>query len=279
MMHMGDPLRFDGDDWGKLWSTIQRSFSINRHVEFFRWLQDEVHWCLPHDVLVAAWGDFSNGRLNYDVASSVPEIHTQQIIDGCGIDPLMCHLYHRWRSGGEQGYVLNTPCLADINRDKSDTCLTKLDQMKSVLVHGIRDRRGNNDCLYVFFDRKTRVLDNQPILELLLPQIDAALRRVECLTPAAIEEPANNAQMYGISDREHEIMQWVKLGKTNYEIGVILGISPNTVKSHLRRIFHKLNVFNRAQAVAKYEMHRPLVDDGNPVYDQPESGSGYWAAN
>lgn len=269
-MLMGDPLRLDMDDWEKLRETIRRSFSINRHVEFFRWLQDEVHWCLPHDVLVAAWGDFSNGRLYYDVASNVPEIHTQQIIDGCGTDLLMCHLYGRWRNGGEQGYVLNYPDLVGINRDKSDTCLTKLDQMRSVLVHGIRDRRGNNDCLYVFFDRKTRALDNQPILELLLPQIDAALRRVECLTPAVIDDLASDAAM-GISEREHEIMKWVKLGKTNYEIGVILGISPNTVKSHLRRIFHKLNVFNRAQAVAEYETSRPFAGGSNAAYRQSEN--------
>jgi len=278
-MQMGDPLRLDMDDWGKLWETIQRSFSINKHVEFFRWLQDEVYWCLPHDVLVAAWGDFSNCRLHYDVASNVPEVHTQQIIDDCGIDPLMCHLYQRWRNGGEQGYILNYSGLIDeISCDKSDACLAKLDQMKSVLVHGIRDRRGNNDCLYVFFDRKTRTLDNQPILELLLPQIDAALRRVECLAPAVTEELAGDAAM-GISEREHEIMKWVKLGKTNYEIGVILGISPNTVKSHLRRIFQKLNVFNRAQAVAKYEAPRTLAGGSDAAYEQSENRGDYWALN
>jgi DNA-binding CsgD family transcriptional regulator len=46
------------------------------------------------------------------------------------------------------------------------------------------------------------------------------------------------------------IMQWVRAGKTNAEIGMILDISAFTVKNHLQRIFKKLNVFNRAQAVA-----------------------------
>ena len=54
-----------------------------------------------------------------------------------------------------------------------------------------------------------------------------------------------------LSSREHEIMDWVKQGKTNYEIGMILDISAFTVKNHLQRIFKKLDVLNRAQAVAK----------------------------
>ena len=52
------------------------------------------------------------------------------------------------------------------------------------------------------------------------------------------------------------ILHWVKTGKTNFEIGIILTISPNTVKNHLKRIFQKLDVSCRAQAVAKYAPQR-----------------------
>jgi len=55
----------------------------------------------------------------------------------------------------------------------------------------------------------------------------------------------------GMSLRELEIMTWVREGKTNQEIGQILDISVFTVKNHLQRIFKKLNVYNRAQAVAQ----------------------------
>ena len=40
-------------------------------------------------------------------------------------------------------------------------------------------------------------------------------------------------------------------GKTNDEIGSILDISTFTVKNHLQRIFKKIDVVNRSQAVAK----------------------------
>ena len=46
-------------------------------------------------------------------------------------------------------------------------------------------------------------------------------------------------------------MGWVCSGKTNDEIGSILDISTFTVKNHLQRIFKKIDVVNRSQAVAK----------------------------
>ena len=54
-----------------------------------------------------------------------------------------------------------------------------------------------------------------------------------------------------LSKREIQVLHWVKNGKTNQEIGQILGISPPTVKNHLQKIMRKLNVNNRAQAVGK----------------------------
>jgi DNA-binding CsgD family transcriptional regulator len=46
-------------------------------------------------------------------------------------------------------------------------------------------------------------------------------------------------------------MSWVAMGKTNPEIGCILEISEFTVKNHLKSVYTKLDVTNRAQAVAK----------------------------
>ena len=44
-------------------------------------------------------------------------------------------------------------------------------------------------------------------------------------------------------------MEWVAQGKTNGEIGQILGCSGLTVKFHLSKIREKLDVHNKAQAV------------------------------
>ena len=55
----------------------------------------------------------------------------------------------------------------------------------------------------------------------------------------------------GLSRRESEVMRWVTEGKTNAEIGTILGISPRTVQKHLEHIFTHLGVETRTAAVAR----------------------------
>lgn len=54
----------------------------------------------------------------------------------------------------------------------------------------------------------------------------------------------------GLSPRELTVLSWMKMGKTNWEIARILGVSERTVRFHVGRIFVKLDVTSRAQAVA-----------------------------
>lgn len=54
-----------------------------------------------------------------------------------------------------------------------------------------------------------------------------------------------------LTQREAEVLSLVAEGKTNQEIGRELFLSEATVKSHLARIFSKLDVGSRTAAVAK----------------------------
>jgi hypothetical protein len=64
--------------WEGILQAIQNSYAIKRHIEFFNWLKQDIHPLMRHDVLLAAWGDFSNGDLHFDVSSSLPELTTQR---------------------------------------------------------------------------------------------------------------------------------------------------------------------------------------------------------
>jgi LuxR family transcriptional regulator/LuxR family quorum-sensing system transcriptional regulator CciR len=54
-----------------------------------------------------------------------------------------------------------------------------------------------------------------------------------------------------LSEREVEILQWLARGKSNAVIAAILGVSPHTVDTIMRRAFVKLNASNRIAAVLK----------------------------
>jgi DNA-binding CsgD family transcriptional regulator len=53
---------------------------------------------------------------------------------------------------------------------------------------------------------------------------------------------------FKLTPKEAEVLYWVVKGKTNKDIGDILGSSPMTVKKHLERIFVKLGVETRTAA-------------------------------
>ena len=54
----------------------------------------------------------------------------------------------------------------------------------------------------------------------------------------------------GLTFKEAEVLMWISRGKTNREIGLILGSSPRTVNKHMEHIFEKLGVATRSAAIA-----------------------------
>ena len=61
---------------------------------------------------------------------------------------------------------------------------------------------------------------------------------------------AQRSESRGLSQREAEILLCVAKGFKNREIGEMLGVSENSIKMHLKHIFAKLEVADRAEAVS-----------------------------
>ena len=87
----------------------------------------------------------------------------------------------------------------------------------------------------------------------LLAAVRSRLRRHKSAgrstTPLAAATPEALQAALSLTPREAEILSWVVQGKTNPEIGIILGIQLTTVKKHLESTFAKLGVENRTGAV------------------------------
>lgn len=75
------------------------------------------------------------------------------------------------------------------------------------------------------------------------------------LTPraAAVSFVRNDAAIrsLGLTARECELLAMLASGQSNKELARTLGISPNTVKTHLARLYEKLEVQKRVQAIEK----------------------------
>jgi DNA-binding NarL/FixJ family response regulator len=62
-------------------------------------------------------------------------------------------------------------------------------------------------------------------------------------------EPAAPPELDELSEREREVLAMIAAGRTNAEIAEALVISMATVKTHVRHIFAKLDLRDRAHAV------------------------------
>ena len=251
----------------------RESLRVAGHLQLLFWLQGEFQRSVPHQIFIAAWGDLSSGPMQYDLVSSIPSVRTDNVTHQ-DISPLIGGLFGKWVENGttpigarfEDGLRLGSEAE---EREK----LKAFQTMQSALVHGIRDARSEEDCLYVFFSTDPVIarssLEN---LRVLLPFVDSASRRVAHLPGQTPEIPQQSAKEtptdFGLSGRELEIMHWVEKGKTNFEIGMILDISTFTVKNHLQRVFRKLTVTNRAQAVSRLQRQAESPEEA-PAADSP----------
>lgn len=251
-------------DLSQFFGLISEIVSVRRHIDLMKWLQGDVQQYLPHDIMVAAWGDFHLGLIHYDVVSALPGVRSENAAAE-SIAPLLKDLFDRWVDHDRKPFAMHAGLdgFQWDGNEKEGVIRDAMRTMRSSLIHGISDQRGRHDCLYVLLNSQPkRDRRESTSFKFLLPYIDNALRQVELMphqTPTiqpvpviSAESTSEEAGDTGLSGRELEIMKWVAQGKTNAEIGSILNVSSFTVKNHMQRIFKKLDVFSRAQAVSAY---------------------------
>ncbi len=61
---------------------------------------------------------------------------------------------------------------------------------------------------------------------------------------------ASHAAVPDLTPREQEVLELMRLGVTNKEIGDALAVAPSTVKSHVQEILNKLGAMSRTEAVS-----------------------------
>lgn len=117
--------------------------------------------------------------------------------------------------------------------------------MNGCYSHGSRlPVTGKNGSMFCFTGSNIEMNKRtEAILEFITPHLHLALSHLY-----------SNKQLEWnrdtISQREKEVLNWLKQGKSSWDISVILGISERTVNYHVYNIMEKLGATNRPQAVA-----------------------------
>ena len=103
-------------------------------------------------------------------------------------------------------------------------------------------------------------VNDQPLLD---AYSNAVIDVTERVGPAVVRvetsEKANTQAMEGLSRREREIARLLVAGYSGVNVAAIAGLSENTVRTYVRRLYTKLGVSNRTEAT-RYAYEHGLVD-------------------
>jgi DNA-binding CsgD family transcriptional regulator len=100
---------------------------------------------------------------------------------------------------------------------------------------------------YLKFHTRREAHRFSPLIQAMVPHLHNAMMRCYKRSTEGQTDPGPGIQL---GPRESEVLKWLIEGKSNWEISMILHISVNTVKFHLKNLMHKFNAMNRYQLVA-----------------------------
>jgi transcriptional regulator EpsA len=230
--------------------NIETSVKVKKRSDFFSWVQGVFQGMLGHEILICAAADrISRGyRMEWMASRPIDEARFAELCDSNG--GLVHRLIALWEQSGRRPLLLTD---SDGNTGVNLEIRAQIQRLEldNVVAHGIPDADGYAACFFCFSK-----LTGGPrpahadTLELVVPYLHAAWVRAICDVGRQRSGHLVVAREI-LTRREVEILNWVEQGKSNNEIAQILSISYLTVKNHVQKIFRKLNVQNRAQAVAK----------------------------
>lgn len=242
-----------------LFRAIETSLQVKKRYQFFLWTQGQLQALVPHEILICTVTRDGEEVLLMDRFNScvVPDEIFAEVchpVDGLVMQSMMA-----WRDAGD------SPCLIspDIQMPQGlyERFRVPLERARfgNAAGHGSTTITGSGIASsYFLFARIPDILNlrHAYFLELLLPHIHMAFLRTLAYADRGQSVIEDNLMRLVdlrklLTGREVEILEWVQEGKSNQEIGLILNISPLTVKNHVQKILRKLNVRNRAQAVSK----------------------------
>ena len=218
--------------------------------QLFLWSQGQLQALLPHRLLVCMQFDTEGALLRLEsMHAGLMDAATVRLCD-----PDTGFALRLARQCGAAGAL---PCSANMCEAPAPALRPFQAELKelaalgvdNLLLHGSGPVAGGS-TVFALFGLPIKPGPRQAhFLDLLLPHLHLALVRLA--PPEAVEQGGAGALARPLSRRELDVLQCLREGKRNEEIGCILGISALTVKNHCQRIYKLLAVRGRGEAVAR----------------------------
>jgi transcriptional regulator EpsA len=245
-------LILNGADQECLLRVIEAAVQVRDLSQLFLLTQGQLQSLLPHAVMVAMRFDAGGALqrlecLNSNVLDATATAHL------CDRDAgLAVRAARHWSATGLGQPAMTGPTPA-LRHGALAGFQAELGAHGhgNVLLHGSGALAGGASVFALFGLPGGPGPHHAYFIELLLPVLHLALQRLgEADAGDGAARPLASIAR-ALSLREGEILALVREGKSNFEVGCILGISAMTVKNHLQRIYKTLGVSNRTHALSR----------------------------
>jgi transcriptional regulator EpsA len=239
----------EGEDQGRLFSIVNRSLRVSNEHQFFSWAQCELQYLIPHEILICSIWVGSDPQPRFYYFSSTRYFQDEKFVAVC--DPangLMAQMMARTQKSGTGCIVSKGVAMGDY--DEAWANLLEDYELKNIVANGLHGPDGRLKS-YFCFARVSGTLGARLLylLEVLMPTLEATLGRI--VARQNIQPEPVRTDIAALGAREIQVINLIKVGKTNQVIAEELFISPLTVKNHVQNILRKLQVKTRGHAVAK----------------------------
>ena len=240
-MHTANSDALNELDQARLIRAIESAIEVVRPDQFHAWIRGPFHALLPHDSLVCMELDKRGGvRQAACLHHTLIDAVTMEFLDHAQ-HGLAVRLALAYRGNRRQTSTLDSAALKDVPRTDSEPVERGL--VHNAVIHRIRLLSGADYCIVLVNVPADRLNRCRYLFKLLSLHLKMALSR-------ALAAPAR-PNVGALTPRELDILHLIARGKSNREISVFLDISAMTLKSQVARLYRKLDVQNRADAVAR----------------------------
>jgi DNA-binding CsgD family transcriptional regulator len=235
-----------GNDALRLLEIIQRSLASDSE-EDFKGLFPLIQELLSSDYAIAALGRLDGSKsvvIADGVNISFPEGWCDEYISKNYVrsDPVVKENFMNYRLQWWSDTKKRIPCKGE-QKKIAELCMD-FNMHEGYTVGSNPLSPGKNGSMFCYSGRSMKN-DNrtETIIECITPHLHLALSNV-------YGKKRSNTKKVVLSLREKEVLNWLKQGKSSWDMSVILGISERTINYHVYNIMQKLDVVNRPQALA-----------------------------
>ena len=235
-------LKLSENDRDQLIHAVESATKIRRQEDFRTWIGREFHALFPHERLVCIEVDHQGNShlvecLDHNLADSRDhECHHPHAYD------LSLRLLRAMPHLSPMSWLLDAEHINTVLAAEHHPAADATWEVKNAFVHRIEFLSGARYFLVLFNTPEDHAPRGQHLFKLLSSHVKMALSWKISHSEAIKRSP--------LTARELEILNRMREGKSNREISAQLGINPLTLKSHVAKIYRKLDVRTRDDAVS-----------------------------